>query len=174
MSFVYFIKRTLAYFLDCFIAFTGVMLIFQWAILSNLRSIFGITENWFQISLHMHLYVFVSISIPVWLYFSYFDSIYSKGTFGKRILKLKLVDTNQQKISFSKSIKRTILKLLPWEIIHLGIIYPRPIYFENEPEIRLFVFIGIALFISYILSIWLDTKKQSVYDKLLGTLVLQK
>lgn len=174
MSFVYFIRRTLAYFVDCLIAFAGVMLIFQWAILTNLRSIFGINDDWFQNSINMHIYVLFSISIPVWLYFSYYDSIYSKGTFGKRFFKLKVVNTKIQKISFRKSLSRTILKLLPWEIIHIGIIYPKPIYFEDQPSMRILVFVGILLFVSYIISIFVIPKKQSFYDLLLGTMVLSK
>jgi uncharacterized RDD family membrane protein YckC len=84
----YFLERTIAYFIDCIIAFAVVMLIIQWAVLSHVREFVGITDAWFQNSINMQLYVLITISIPVWIYFAYFDSVKSKGTFGKRVFKL--------------------------------------------------------------------------------------
>ncbi len=168
----YFLRRTFAYFIDCSIAYLFVMLIIQWAILSQLRVYVGITEVWFQSSINMHLYVFSSISFPVYLYFAYFDSRHSKGTFGKRLCKLRVNDIKNHKISFLKSFWRAILKLLPWEIAHLGIIHPTPVYFENEPNIRILTYIGLLLFTVYFISIWFSSKQQTIYDKVVGTLVL--
>ncbi|MEQ9064876.1 MAG: RDD family protein [Vicingaceae bacterium] len=167
----YFIDMTLAFFIDCFIAFTVVMLIIQWSILSHLRDSIGITDIWFQNSINMQLYVLTSISIPVWMYFAYFDSEKSKGTFGKRIFKLEVRDNKNQKISFGKSLLRTISKLLPWEIAHIGVIFPTPIYYENEPAVRILSYVGLLLFTIYVISIWTDSRKQTIYDKVIGTVV---
>lgn len=120
----YFFKRTLAYFIDCLIAFAIVMLVFQWGILSHIRASIGITDAWFTSSINMQLYVLTTISIPVWAYFTYFDSNKSKGTFGKRIFKFAVKDKDNQKISLQKSFLRTVFKLLPWEIAHIGVIFP--------------------------------------------------
>ncbi len=170
----YFIERTLAYFIDCIIAFTVIMLIIQWGILSRLRDSFGITETWFHSSINMQLYVLTTISIPVWIYFGCFDSNKSNGTFGKRIFKLNVKDNQNQKIGFSKSLLRTILKLLPWEIAHIGVIFPKPMYYENEPMIRILSYVGIFLFAIYVISIWTDSRKRTIYDKVLGTIVSKK
>ncbi len=172
----YFIKRTFAYLIDCTICYSLVMILIQWVILSQLREKIGITEEWFENSLNMELYVLVSISFPVWLYFTLLDSKIAKGSPGKRLLKLSLVEQNdsQQRISVGKSFLRTILKLLPWEIIHLGIIFPVPLYFVEEPEFRLVSIIGILLFISYALSIFLKRSKQTLYDMLIKTQVIEK
>jgi uncharacterized RDD family membrane protein YckC len=170
----YFIERTFAYFIDCFIAFAVVMLIFQWAILNYFRDFFGITDLWFQSSVNMQIYVLTSISIPVWIYFAYFDSEKSKGTFGKRIFNLEVQDNKNQKISFLKSLLRTIIKLLPWEIAHIGVIFPSPLYYENEPAVRLLTYVGLFLFAIYVISIWTDSKKRAIYDKVVGTIVSKK
>jgi uncharacterized RDD family membrane protein YckC len=122
----------------------------------------------------MLLYVLTSISIPVWIYFAYFDSEKSKGTFGKRIFNLEVQDNKNQKISFLKSLLRTILKLLPWEIAHIGVIFPSPLYYENEPAVRLLSYVGLFLFVIYVLSIWTDSKKRTIYDKVIGTIVSKK
>lgn len=170
----YFLKRTLAYFIDCLIAFAVVMLVFQWGILSHIRDSIGITDAWFTSSINMQLYVLTTISIPVWAYFTYFDSNKSKGTFGKRIFKFSVEDSENQKISLQKSFLRTAFKLLPWEIAHIGVIFPTPLYFEDAPNLRILSYFGILLFIIYVLSILINAKKQSLYDKLLGTFVSTK
>lgn len=169
----HFFKRALAYIIDCTICYAAVMLIIQWAILSNIRESIGITNEWFKSSLNMELYVLISISLPVWAYFTYFDSNKSKGTFGKRILKLSVYNTNHQKMGLGKSFQRTFLKLLPWEIAHLGVIFPTPMYFENEPTLRILTFIGMLLFIIYMSSILLNKNGQSIYDKMIGTKVIE-
>ncbi len=170
----HFLKRMTAYLIDCIICYSLVMLVIQWAILSNIRESLGITEEWFKSSLNMELYVLISISIPVWAYFVYFDSNKTKGTFGKRILKLSVRDQENKTMSLSKSFQRTILKLAPWEIAHLGVIFPTPIYFENEPDIRILTIVGILLFSIYMISIVFNTNGQSLYDKLIGTKVIEK
>lgn len=170
----YFIERTLAYFIDCLIAFGVIMLIIQWAIISHIRAYFGITDAWFQSSINMELYVLFTISIPVWVYFAYFDSEKSKGTFGKRIFKLAVKDNNNQRISLRKSLLRTILKLLPWEIAHIGVIFPTPIYYEVEPAVRILSYVGLLLFAIYVISLLTNSKKSTIYDKLLGTTVLKE
>lgn len=150
------------------------MLILQWAIFSNIREYVGITNEWFEKSWNLELYVLVSISLPVWLYFAYFDSKRTKGTIGKRIMKLSVRNRENQRISTGKSIQRTVLKLSPWEISHIGIIFPTPIYFKDEPTIRLLTIAGILLFVTYMVSIVLDSNGQSIYDRLTGTKVIEK
>jgi len=169
----YFLKRTLAYYIDCFIAFAAIMLVVQWAILSNIRGALGLTDAWFRNGFNVELYVLTTISLPVWMYFIYFDSNKSKGTFGKRWMKLMVVDQQQQKIGLSKSFLRTFMKLAPWEIIHIGLMLPTPIHYQKEPEIRLVTILGIGLFVGLAVSILLNAHKQSLYDRILGTQVIE-
>lgn len=70
-------------------------------------------------------------------------------------------------------LKRTFLKLSPWEIAPLGIIFPTPIYFADEPGIRLLTIAGILLFVSYMLIILLDAQGRAIYERLLGTRVVE-
>ncbi len=169
----YLLKRTFAYFIDCTICYSMIMLILQWAILSNIRESVGMTNEWFEKSWNMELYVLVSISLPVWMYFIYFDSNRTKGTIGKRIMKLSVRNSENQRISPGRSFQRTFLKLSPWEIAHIGIIFPTPIYFEDEPTIRLLTIAGLLLFIAYMASIILDSNGQSIYDRITRTIVIE-
>lgn len=170
----YLTKRAIAYFIDCLICYLLIMLIIQWAILSNIRIHFGMTDEWFQNSVNLELYVLLTISFPVWCYFIYFDSNKANGTIGKRMMKLSVVDLKKDRIYLSKSLLRTLMKLFPWEIAHVGIIFPTPIYFAQDTGIRSLTIIGISLFVIYVLSIIMDNKRQSIYDKILKTVVITK
>lgn len=170
-----FAKRTAAYLIDCTIAFAIVMILIQWAFLSQFREQWGITDDWFRDSFNMEMYVLFSISLPVWLYFTILDSKLSKGTIGKRIVKLSVRNqSNKEKISLGKSFLRTVMKLLPWEIAHLGVIFPEPLYFQENPEIQLLTYFGIVLFAIYVLSILTNKEARSVYDRILGTMVFSE
>lgn len=167
----YFFKRALAYSIDITVCYSFVMLVFQWAILSNLHASLGITKAWFANSLNMELYVLLTISLPVWIYFTYFDSKQAKGTLGKRVVKLEVYDAEHKRIALGKSFFRTFFKLLPWELAHLGVIFPTPMYFEETPALRTLTIFGILLFSAYLLSILISPTNQSIYDKVVGTKV---
>lgn len=149
------------------------MLVIQWGILSHVRGLIGITDEWFHNSWNMELYVLISISMPIWFYFTYFDSHKSKGSFGKRILKLSVVDLQGDRIHWRTSFGRTLLKLLPWEVTHIGAIFPTPIYFEDNPELRILSIIGLLLLMVYAGSILQNRHQRSIHDRLMGTRVVE-
>lgn len=168
-------KRALAYFIDCIICYSLVMLIIQWAILSQFREQLGITTTWLANGLNMEIYVLTSISFPVWIYFSLLDSHLAKGTLGKRILKLSVTKADSSgKISFPKSFLRTILKLLPWEIAHLGVNFPTPMYFDANPELRVLPILGMALLMINTISMLISRNGQTLYDLAINTEVTEK
>lgn len=170
----YFLRRTAAYLIDCTICYAVVMLVIQWAILSHTREAIGLSDEWFKDSLQLEVYVLLTISLPVWLYFTWMDSKEKRGTFGKRIVGLAVrVEGKTGRIGLGKSFLRTILKLLPWEIAHLGVVFPTPLYFTEQPNIRVLTLLGILLFILYGVSIILSQKNQSWYDRLLKTEVVR-
>ncbi|MFK8011748.1 MAG: RDD family protein [Marinicellaceae bacterium] len=146
----------------------------QWIILTPVRQYAGIDEIWFHDSINMQLYVLITISLPVWLYFLLLDSYKCNGTFGKRLMKLTVLNQmNHKRLTLKKSLIRTIFKLLPWEIAHIGVIFPVPIYYAENPNIRILTIIGLLLFMLYFMSIFFNKKSQSFYDQLLNTQVKQ-
>ena len=169
----YLLKRILAYLIDCTLCYAVIMLIIQWLILSNTREIIGITDEWFENSWNMQLYVLLTISLPAWLYFTYLDSNRSRGSYGKRIMKMAVRNMEDQSISPGRSFVRTILKLLPWEISHIGIIFPIPIYFAEDPNIRILTIAGMILFVIYFVTIAFSRTRLAPYDKILGTQVIE-
>lgn len=66
-----------------------------------------------------HLIATFTSVIPIILLFSYLD--YSKnGSVGKRISRLKLIYKRRR---FSSSLTRNIIKFLPWQLGHMGVIH---------------------------------------------------
>lgn len=168
------LKRTLAYFIDCLLAFTAVMLILQGLILTPIRESFGITIEWFNSGLNTELYVLATISLPVWVYFIYTDSQKSKGSFGKRLMNLSVRNSiDNERVTIGTSFKRTFLKLLPWEISHIGVVLPTPLWYVEKFEYRVFLLFGILVLVSYIISVLLNTDGKSIYDRLIGTKVVE-
>jgi len=57
--------------------------------------------------------------LPIMLIFSYLD-YFKKGSIGKRVARLKLVYSND---SFTSSLLRNVIKFLPWQLGHIGVIH---------------------------------------------------
>ena len=53
----------------------------------------------------------------------------------------------------------------------MGVIFPTPLYYEQEADVRALTYFGILLFVTYVISILVNKRKQSIYDNLLGTQV---
>ena len=163
--------RGMAYLIDCCFVFV-IFAITQLLIFAPVRSVFGITDNWFKSGLNTQLYTIVTISIPVWLYFSILESSSWRATIGKRILGIHVVDSiSQSQIRFPYSLLRTVIKLLPWELAHLGNNLPEPIWYAKEPGLRIgFVFSGL-LMTGYVVVLCVNSRRQCIHDMLAQTLV---
>ncbi len=171
----YVIKRSLAYTMDVTIVYLFVMLCLQLFVLVPLRNYFGITEDWFRVGWNVQMYVWLTISLPTWLYFICSETSKYKTTIGKRIMGLKVLNTipNSQ-ISVLTGLKRTALKLLPWELIHIGLNLPEPIWFNEHAAFPIATLIGIILFIGYVLYMILAVTLETPYDRLLRTRVVSQ
>lgn len=80
-----------------------------------------------------------------WLYYAFMESGEGQATLGKRALGLKVTGVNGERISFGQATGRYFGKILS----------------------------GLILLIGYLMMIW-DVKKQTLHDKIAGTLVIAK
>ena len=120
MKINYLFKRSLVYIIDVTIIYLVIMLVMQMLILVPIRNYFGIEEIWFRNGWNVQIYVWLTISFPTFLYFIIFEASKYKATLGKRLMKLEVLNSvSKSRITIATSIKRTVLKLLPWELIHL-------------------------------------------------------
>jgi len=82
--------------------------------------------------------------ITGWLYYALLESGSWQATVGKRSLRIKVVDMDGQRISFGQATGRHFGKFIS----------------------------AIILFIGYFMMLW-DDKKQTLHDKMAGTLVVE-
>jgi uncharacterized RDD family membrane protein YckC len=111
MDLVSSLKRMGAYCVD-------VLLLF-----ATLATTATVVERWLRITPQTPRQVWVatvlSFSIPVWLYFTLGDHSRSGATIGKKLFRLRVLRVGGSRVSLSRSLARTAIKLLPWEMAHL-------------------------------------------------------
>lgn len=166
-----FLQRAAAYLIDTAICYFFIIIVIQWAIVSHIREHLGMTDEWFRDSWNLEFYVILSISLPIWAYFIYLDSERGKGTFGKRIFHLQVTNLKNNPISIQKNAIRTFFKLAPWELAHIGVIFPTPMHFDSDPQLRIMTIVGLLLFIGFAASIIPSSTHQSFYDLWIQTRV---
>ncbi len=74
-------------------------------------------------------------------------------------------------IKFSTSLGRTLLNLLPRELVHLGLNLPNPVYFEETPTFRILPVIGMLLILLYLTNLARGRPSQTLYGQMLGVYV---
>lgn len=137
-----------------------------------LNAVFGANEWLFADRIRAQFVAFLLVTLPVTLYFAISESSPSQGTWGKRRLKLKVTDQNGQQISAWRSLARTVLKFIPWELSHTLI---WQIYFSPQTESAWinYGFVLVYLLIGLNIACLLLTKThQTLYDLLTSTYVI--
>lgn len=64
------------------------------------------------------LVAFVTVVLPVILYHAIQESSSRQATWGKRRLGLRVISKDGDKLSFTRSFARSVVKFLPWQIAH--------------------------------------------------------
>lgn len=137
------------------------------------NTFFGLNLWLFENRIRAQLIAFLLITLPVILYFAISESSVHQATWGKQRLKLKVADRNGNRIRFWRALGRTTLKFLPWEISHTLI---WQIYFSPQEDsawinygfVLVYLLIGVNL-----ISLKLTTTRQTLYDLLTSTYVLE-
>ncbi len=165
--------RSIAYLIDFVIAFS-FFAVTQILVFKPLREALGIDDRWFLSGINTEFYTLLTISLPIWLYFAVCEQSRWQATAGKRLMKVKVFSaTGQKPISFSVSLLRTAIKLLPWEIAHLANNFPEPLMYSSQPGFRLgFALVGVLMGL-YMALVALTKKRQGLHDLLAGTVVLK-
>jgi len=145
------------------------------ALLSLLvNSLFSINQWLFADRVRAQLAGFLLVTLPISLYFALGESSARQATWGKKKLGLKVTDHNGGRISFWRSLARTALKFIPWELSHTLI---WEIYFSPQANsvwlnygfVLVYVIIGLNL-----ASLMMTRKHQTMYDFLAKTYVIKQ
>lgn len=111
---------------------------------------------------------FSTLTLPVFLYFIFFERFANGASIGKKAMNIKVALNKNCSHAF---IKRNILKLLPWEVAHLGVHWL--LYYERSPyDVAIWIWAALIIpqivVIFYFLSILKSKGKQSIYDSWAG------
>jgi uncharacterized RDD family membrane protein YckC len=162
-------KRVGAFALD-YIIILGYLLAVVF--LSLLTNLFGANQWLFADRIRAQFVAFLIVTLPITLYFAIFESSARQATWGKQRLKLKVVGRDENRIGFWRSLGRTLLKFVPWEISHTLI---WQLYFSPQAKTvwinYCFAFVYLLIGLN-LLSLIFTKTKQTLYDLLTHTYVI--
>ena len=163
------VRRIVAYAID--VGFlSSVLLIPQFAI----NYLTGFTPaSFFNLSSGLYAYVWVllTVSLPSWFYFAASDYSARGAALGKRIIGLRVADTNGDRIGLGRAILRTLIKIVPWELTHILFFLPFLTAGQSAalgPEI-IMPYVLVAIYGAIMLR---THGKQSIHDLVAGTVVI--
>jgi len=113
---------------------------------------------------------FVVLTLPVTLYFALSERSAKGGTWGKRRMQLRVLTGEGQRIGLGRSLLRSGLKFLPWEMAHaviwqFSVADPSPMLTAGLVAVWLLVALNLA-------SALTDQRRRALYDRAAGTVVV--
>ncbi len=86
---------------------------------------------WVQTPWQAQLFGFVTLTLPVVLYFTVTEGVFG-ATLGKRLLGLRVTAPLGSRLPLERSLLRSIVKFLPWELSHTAV--HRLVFWTAAPE----------------------------------------
>ena len=163
-------KRAGAFALDYILILGYLLGLILVSLLAN--TLLDVSKWLFADRIRAQIVAFLLVTLPVTLYFAVSESSPRQATWGKQRLKLKVANRNGNRIGVWRSLGRTLLKFVPWEISHTLI---WQIYFSPQTEA---VWINYGFVLVYLLiglnigSLVITRTKQTIYDLLTYTYVI--
>ena len=139
-----------------------------------LNSLFNLNDRLFPDRVRAQFVAFLLVTLPITLYFAIGESSNQQATWGKQRVGLKVTDYNGKRVSFWRSLARTLLKFVPWELSHTLI---WEISFAPQMDAAL---INVGFGLVYLLvglniaSLIMTKKHQTIYDLLAKTYVVKQ
>lgn len=116
---------------------------------------------------------FVLVTLPVTLYFALLESSPRQATWGKRKRHLRVARSEGGRMSLGRSLARSGLKFLPWELAHFCVWR-----FWLEPEQASSLILNSVLLLVWalvganIICLLASPTRQALYDRLASTVVV--
>jgi uncharacterized RDD family membrane protein YckC len=165
-------KRAGAFALDYIIILLYLLIL---GLIGFLINSLGGTFSWlFADRIRAQLSGFLLITLPVTLYFALGESSPQRATWGKKRLGLQVTDYDAERISVWRSLVRTTLKFIPWEIAHTFVWTVAFSPADTPAWVNVSIILVYAL-IGLNLAFLIFTKKhQTIYDLLAKTCVIKR
>ena len=116
---------------------------------------------------------FVLLTLPVTLYFALSERSAAGATWGKRRMRLRVVTVDGQRLGPARSLLRSGLKFVPWELSHFAI-WQFSAAGPNPPPILTTVLFVVWVLIGLnVVSAKQDQRRRTLYDRGAGTVVVK-
>lgn len=115
---------------------------------------------------------FLLVTLPISLYFALSEASTRRATWGKRKKGLTVVRSDGERLSGLRSIGRTALKFIPWELAHACIWQLRFAGAEPSPVLTAGLILVWVLVGANVVSLLVNEQGQTLYDLLAGTVVV--
>ncbi|WP_377892265.1 RDD family protein [Alkalihalobacillus sp. R86527] len=116
---------------------------------------------------------FVMITLPVSLYFIVSECSKWQGTLGKRKMGLRVCDKRGHRIGIGRSVRRTVVKFLPWEVAHFAI-WRIMLPSDFSDSIIYFLLVAVNVTVLFYLFIpFTNKRRKNIYDWIAGTVVIE-
>lgn len=119
---------------------------------------------------------FVTLTLPVGLYFAVAEGVFG-ATVGKRLLGLRVTNSRGARLSPGRSLLRSTVKFLPWELGHTAVhclvfwtAAPEPLSAPQLAFLTLFYALSLGLAASFLLSLFVGSRRP-LYDRVAGSRV---
>lgn len=165
-------RRVGAYVLDVAICASFVLASQQ---LIRILVFAGAEPSFAQDGLAVECFVLATVSLPVWIYFIWFEASARHATPGKRVFSLEVASMEDEPITLRRIIVRTLVKLLPWELTHIALLFPTPLWLDpNAALVRPLFMLSTFLVGSWLVTAMIHPKNQGVHDILVRTIVRRR
>lgn len=121
-----------------------------------------------------HAIAFFSLTLPVVLYFAIAESSRWQGTVGKRALGLRVQSVRGTRITLGRSLARSSIKFLPWEVAHTAIWHVPGQPFVSMPAPIDFLGYAVVLAGAGVFAVAVFRGRgRTPYDLVAGTMVVE-
>jgi uncharacterized RDD family membrane protein YckC len=121
------------------------------------------------------LFAFLLLILPVGLYFALFECLPGQATLGKRRLGIRVAGADGRRISLGRSLLRSAVKFLPWQVAHTCLFHI-PGWPFNPAAFPTWTIVGLAISLStvvvYIALLVVNPSHRTPYDWVSGTSVV--
>lgn len=118
----------------------------------------------------------VTLTLPVGLYFAVAEGVFG-ATLGKRLLGLRVTDSQGVRLPLGRSLLRSAVKFLPWELGHTAahrLVFwtaaPEPLSAPQLAFLTLFYALSLGLASSFVVGLFVGSRRP-LYDRVAGSRV---